>query len=418
MKVVQLNTSTAGGAGVAALRLNRALRAAGIESDLLVQEKTVQEPHVFGLDETFLGKKKSFARFLGERLAFLPYEKDKSVRFAFSPARVGTDISQHPLLKNADVIHLHWTQFGFLSLRSLQKIIALNKPIFWTLHDQWAFTGGCHYSRGCVNFQRHCGLCPFLKMPNENDLSARVFEQKRLLFACLKSTAITFLSPSAWLGNMAREAPLTQKFKIYTVPNPIETAVFSPINKQEARLKLNLPLDKKLVLFGSANTSDPRKGFAFLRDAINELAKKRPDLEVVLFGKTSANLDLQMPVHNLGMLSEAQIKYAYAAADVMVVPSLEDNFPNTITESMACGTPVVGFETGGIPEQISHLKDGYVAHLQNVDDLRTGIDWVLGNEEYELICRHGIDKIHALMRNEVVANTMIALYRTATASQV
>lgn len=418
MKVVQINTSTAGGAGVAALRLNRALCAAGVASDLLVQEKTLQEPHVFGLNESYLGKKTALARFVGERLAFLPHEKNKSVRFAFSPARVGADISKHPLLQNADIIHLHWTQFGFLSLRSLQQIISLKKPIFWTLHDQWAFTGGCHYSGECVGYEQHCGFCPFLKHPSASDLSTRVFAQKQRLLADLGPAAITFVSPSKWLGKMAQHAQLTKKFQTIVVPNPIDTSVFAPINKHEARQKLGLPADKKLVLFGSANTSDPRKGFAYFKAAISALAQTLPNIEVVLFGKSSPNLGLTLPVHDLGMRTEAQIKYAYSAANVMVVPSLEDNFPNTITESMACGTPVVGFETGGIPEQITHLLDGYMAHLENIDSLKKGIEWVLENENYEQICSRGTQKIHAMMRNEIVAQTMIESYRTATASQV
>lgn len=147
---------------MAALRLNRAMnQRAGFESNLLVQEKLVNEPNVFGLDETYLQKKMAFARFVGERLAFLPYEKDKSVRFAFSPARFGADVSQHPLLQNADLIHLHWTQFGYLSLSSLKKIFDLQKPVFCTLHDQWTFTGGCHYSGGCERYEAACGQCNF-----------------------------------------------------------------------------------------------------------------------------------------------------------------------------------------------------------------------------------------------------------------
>ena len=403
---------------MAALRLNRAMnQRAGFESNLLVQEKLVNEPNVFGLDETYLQKKMAFARFVGERLAFLPYEKDKSVRFAFSPARFGADVSQHPLLQNADLIHLHWTQFGYLSLSSLKKIFDLQKPVFCTLHDQWTFTGGCHYSGGCERYEAACGQCKFLKRPSEGDLSARIFEQKRRLFANLAPSALTLVSPSAWLGNMAQKAELTKKFGLHVVPNPIDTSVFVPIDKRAARQKLGLPTDKKLVLFGSANTTDPRKGFAYFEAAIAALGPEMADVEVVLFGKTGPILHLKTPVRTLGLLTEAQIMYAYAAADVMVVPSLEDNFPNTVAESMACGTPVVGFETGGVPEQIAHLQDGYVAQLKDTNDLKRGIEWVLTNPNYEQMRQRGVQKIGATMRNQVVAQTLGDCYLKATELQ-
>ncbi len=380
MKITLISTyHRNGGAGVAATRLHHALLKQGVDSTLLVVEATAPEPSVVPLVHNFLSEKAAFARFAGERLAFLPYERDKNIRFQFSPARVGADLSQHPAVQQADILHLHWITFGMLSVSGLQKLFALKKPIVWTMHDMWAFTGGCHYSRGCDHYQTHCHHCPYLRNPGEHDLSYRVFEEKLSAFA---NAPLTMVSPSAWLANLARSAALTKPFQTHLIPNPIDTDVFKPADKLALRQKLGLPTDAPLLLFGSANTADPRKGFAYFLEALNNLKTNQLDPEpaVLLFGKTAPETidTLPFPVHSLGVLTnDADIVAAYNAADALVVPSLEDNLPNTIVEALACGTPVIAFNMGGIPEMIRHQKTGYLAQTGSVQELADGLRWLL-----------------------------------------
>ncbi|PSL18413.1 glycosyltransferase family 4 protein [Dyadobacter jiangsuensis] len=374
--VLQLSTfHWEGGAGVAAARLHQALRNSGVDSHLMVSEISGSGPQTTAWADSAWKSKMAWGNFVMERLSFLPYEKDKSVRFAFSPAAIGVDIADHPLVRQASVIHLHWINFGFLSLKSLEKLFALGKPIVWTLHDMWAFTGGCHYNRGCERYLSHCCYCPYLRKPGEYDIAFAQFEKKCNLF---QGAPVTFVSPSRWLDNLVQNAALTNGMPSQAIPNCIDTELFKPGNRDEARKAFGLPKDKKLLLFAGANTQDPRKGFTYFQQAMHH-----PDLadaEVMVLGKGKADDFKDMPVktHFLGKISDtSQMVQAYNAADMLIVPSLEDNLPNTIMEAMACGTPVVGFDTGGIPEMIDHWKNGFVATAKSAASLSEGIQWIL-----------------------------------------
>ncbi len=370
MNVLLLNTLDTGGAGVATRRLLAALRRQGTEAHLLVQERNgpAQEglvPLAFAPGERRL----ALARFAAERGVWWLHERDASVRWAFSPAPLGANLAKHPLVRQADVLHLHWTNFGFLSLNGLEKLLHLGKPIVWTLHDQWAFTGGCHYSRGCERFKTHCRQCPFLHRPGDRDLAFRIFEKKRKIF---ENAPLTVVACSGWLAGEARRSALLGGFPIQPIPNPIDTSVWRPIDRATARQTLGLPLDKKLVIFGAGNLRDERKGFRFLTEAMRGVS----GAELVVFGKAdpAALAEVPVPVHHLGVISgENSLIAAYNAADVLAVPSLEDNLPNTIVEALACGTPVVAFATGGIPEMILPEKTGYLVPARDATALAEGL---------------------------------------------
>ncbi|WP_266368066.1 glycosyltransferase family 4 protein [Tellurirhabdus rosea] len=412
MNILQISTYHAtGGAGIAARRLNEALNRAGEASRLLVPQTDFDEPQVTGLAESVFGKKLALARFALDRLTFLPYERDKRDRFQFSPARIGTDISRHPLVRGADVLHLHWTQFGFLSIAGLKKLFGLGKPVVWTLHDMWAFTGGCHYSRGCDHYRTHCRQCPFLRHPGERDLSYRIFEEKTKLFA---DAPLTFVTPSQWLADLLRSSALAGHFPVQVLPNPIDTTRFRPAADPLAvRQTLGLPADKKLLLFGSLNTEDPRKGFRYVQAALAMLKKELSDTALVVFGKTNPDAlsRLALPVHNLGSIaSEEKMIRVYQATDALLMPSLEDNFPNTIIESLACGTPVVGFRTGGIPEQIQHRETGWLAEPQSAADLARGLRWVLDEADRPSMRQRAAAFVEQEIRYEVVSQQFRKLY--------
>ena len=407
--VLQLSTfHWEGGAGVAAARLHQALLNAGVDSHLMVSEISRPGPQTAAWADTAWKSRKARANFVMERLSFLPYEKDKSVRFAFSPAAIGADITDHPLVKQASIIHLHWINFGFLSLQSLEKLFALGKLVVWTLHDMWAFTGGCHYNRGCERYLSHCCYCPYLKKPGEYDIAFAQFEKKQRLY---ESAPVTFVSPSRWLDALVQKAALTNGKPSLAIPNCIDTDFFRPGNRDEARRAFGLPADKKLLLFAGANTQDPRKGFTYFQEAMRH--SNLADSEVVVLGKGKEEDFRNMPVktHFLGKISDAsQMVQAYNAADMLVVPSLEDNLPNTIMEAMSCGTPVVGFDTGGIPEMIGHLESGFITAPKSVSALPEGIQWLLKNNVDGSVSENARKKVLQDYSEAVVAAQYAQLY--------
>jgi glycosyltransferase involved in cell wall biosynthesis len=416
VKVTILSTfDTFGGASIAASRLHTALMQHGIDAKMLVQDKKGKEDNVFSIANNWFTQKWALARFAADRYQFALYEKSKAVRFVFSQAQIGTDISHEPLVYQSDILHLHWINFGFLSLLSIQQLARLNKPFVWTLHDMWAFTGGCHYSGVCHNYQQACGNCTlFLKNPADTDLSRKVWEQKAQLFPQMNLTVVTC---SEWLARKARTSSLLKNVRVLSIPNPINTQLFCPIPKHEAKQRLSLLPNKQYILFAAMKISDARKGFAYFEKAIQQIIEHNPawknTVELLVFGQANAEDFEHLPcgVRVLGRLTSLQvIAEAYSAASVFVIPSLEENLPNTIMEAMACGTPVVGFDTGGIPEMIEHRSTGYLANYQSESDLATGIEWVLNNTQYEELCKNARKKIEQEYAQEVIAARYEALY--------
>jgi glycosyltransferase involved in cell wall biosynthesis len=354
-----------GGAGIAAGRLKVALEKEGHRVDYIVREKASTSNTI-----KFGNGLISWIKFIAERLFFLRFEKDKSIRFLFNPGVFGSDISRHPLIQQADIVHLHWVNFGFLSVSDIAQLTKLNKPIFWTLHDMWAFTGGCHHSGECEHFQKSCGNCKFLKNPNPNDLSHCMWEAKKTGFA-LKNLHI--ITCSDWLCNRAKQSSILGGHSIQTIPNAIDTEFFSPTANS-----LGLDPKKKYVLFVAMRVNAPAKGFHLLKEALQFLDPSTTELLIVGGQLTE---DLPLKAHNLGQITDpAKMRDIYAAADVFVTPSLEENLPNTIMEAMACGTACVGFEVGGIPEMIEHEVTGYVAQAFEPTDLAKGIKWCLASK--------------------------------------
>jgi glycosyltransferase involved in cell wall biosynthesis len=398
MDVLLLTTYPHGGAGVACRRLQAALQHSNIAAHTMFRSD-------------FTGRWPFFA----ERISFLPWEKDASVRWAFSPANFGVDISRHPKVQQADIIHLHWWNQGFLTPEHIAQLTRLGKPIVWTLHDMWAFTGGCHYDRGCERYLQQCGQCPYLRWPSDRDLSAKVWQRKSRYF----SPNIQIVTCSNWLGERTRASGLMRDFSVTTIPNPIDTEQFKPASL-DARLafrqRLGVPGHTPLLLFAAMNIADPRKGFQHLESALMLLKVQRPELEfqVVAIGKhePEALKKIPYPIHALGQIADpARMVEAYSCSDLFVTPALEENLPNTIMESMACGTPVVGFATGGIPEMIDHAVNGYVAPLRDELKLAESIAFLLSDRkqlvEMQVAAR---DKVLKTYSEGVVAGQFIALY--------
>ena len=412
MRVTLINTTdTVGGASIACRRLLTALHNNGTQATMLVKEQYSDNPLI---QHVGWQNKLREAHHAIEKLGFLPYERDKSVRFSFSTAILGLNIAQHEAVKSADILHLHWVNKGFLSLHSLEQLAKTGKPIFWTLHDMWTFTGGCHYANECRNYQNQCGQCTaFLKQPAENDLSHQIWLKKRKIFAKMNLHIVTC---SEWLGAAARSASLLRDILVTAIPNPIDTNKYTPATNKTPRTD-----GKKTILFQAMNVNDERKGFKYLLEALVILRQKHPNIasqvRLLVFGKskpeTFAGIDI--PVETLGLLhSEEAIIAAYQQADVFVIPSLEENLPNTIMESLACGVPVVAFGSGGIPEMVKTGYNGYLANTKNAADLADGIAFTLDNpHRQQELARHARQKALDEYAEKVVAARYQKLYTDA-----
>ncbi|WP_414514348.1 glycosyltransferase family 4 protein [Nostoc sp. PCC 9305] len=379
MKILHISTyDINGGAARAAYRLHTGLQDIGLQSQMLVQEKysndkTVIAPKI----RLFQGIAK--AKLTVESLPLKLYRQKKNTPFftQWLPDRVIPKVAQI----NPDIINLHWISGGFMQIETFAK---LKRPLVWTLHDMWGFTGGCHVTGECDRYKASCGACPQLNSGSEWDLSRWVWQRK---VKAWKNLNLTLVSPSSWLAECARSSSLFQNLRIEVIPHGLDTQKYRPINQHFAREALNLPRDKKLILFGAIEaTSDRNKGFHLLQPALQELSKSgwKNDLEVVIFGASQPENppDLGFKTHYLGHLHDAiSLATVYSAADVMLVPSLQESFGQTASESFACGTPVVAFNSTGLKDIVDHQQNGYLAKPYEVEDFAKGITWVLENEQ-------------------------------------
>lgn len=418
MKSIILNTSDCtGGAAVAAGRLMKALQKCGVDCRMLVRDKRMANPNVLSLNHTFISRKINFVRFTWERLViFLSNKLSRENLFQISIANTGADISQSLWIQEADIIHLHWINQGFLSLQDIKKLIQTGKPIVWTMHDLWSATGICHYPNKCTRYHTACYKCPLQAKHSLIDLAKLVYRKKQEI----DFSKITFVGCSEWIVLEAKKSKLLQNARFTSIPNPIDISVFQPVDKKTARKRFGLPMDKQLILFAAAKLSDGRKGATYLVEACNILQKTHTNrIELVLMGNSVGELTDTIPfkVNSLGYLSDIEsIVLAYASADMFIIPSLEDNLPNTIMESMACGTPCVGFKTGGIPEMIDHKVNGYVAKYKDAEDLAIGIEWVLENKDTLNLSEACVKKVEVNYAETIVASKYIELYNTLESS--
>lgn len=413
MKILLVNSSDInGGAARAAYRLHQALLTEGIESRMLVQSK-------FSDSYTILRPESKIQRGLAK---YRPLLDSIPVRFyknrsqtLFSPSWLPfSGMVKRINTINPDIVHLHWITHGMLRIEDIAKIKA---PIVWSLHDNWAFTGGCHIMWECSRYKNSCGVCPRLGSTQENDLSRKTFKRKQKSFAKLSN--LTIVGLSRWLANCAKDSYLFRKNSVINLPNPIDTTIFSPVEQSVARRLLHLPQNKKLVLFGALYAlSDINKGYSKLCTALANL--ERNDIELVVFGSSQPKIPqkFKQKVHYLGHLhDDISLRILYSAADVMVVPSKQEAFGQTASESMACGTPVVAFGSTGLLDIIDHQINGYLAQPFNAADLAKGIEWILNSSNYEALSRNARNLVVHKFDSEVVANKYIELYQNILEQQ-
>lgn len=418
MKVVTLNSKDSfGGAARVALRLHNEICEQGIDNLLLVNNKRSTFDTVKLAREYHDPQNRLMAKINHIKLKL--QEKRRVNLWYRYPNRVDKaylDI-EISLLKNAltkidfDLIHMHWVGESFVNFTELRNI---NKPIIWTMHDCFSFTGICTYFEDCDKYKTQCGACPQLRSEEENDFSRETFNKKKKRYASLD---FHIVSPSRWLASAARESALLGKYPITVIPNGIDTTVFVPFDKTEARNKLGLAPNKKIILFGGISAmKDSRKGGDLLVESLELLTSMygKDEVQLLVFGAEAKNQEpLEFPVEYLGYIeSEEGLKIAYSAADVTVVPSRYENLPTTIMESLSCATPVVAFHIGGNSDMIDHKENGYLAKPYDTEDLANGIHYCMENNKDEYLSKKARQKVLDNFKIEDIANRYIELYKS------
>ena len=415
MRILLVNTSEKkGGAAVACRRLMTALKDEDVEVCMLVRDRQTDDTSVVPLPKSWRHR----WHFLRERLTiwFHNLFEWKNL-FAVDIASKGWDITRMDEFMQADIIHLHWINQGMISLKVLNKILDSGKPVVWTMHDMWPLTGICHHARNCDGYYKACGQCPYLRIKYlRNDLSHQVFNKKSDIY---NRHSITFIGCSEWICQETGKSALAKEQKIIHIPNAIDMQIFHKEDKMFARKLMGLPQDMKLILFGSAKITDKRKGIDYFVSACHHVLQMAPELKdqigVVVFGKHSEELNHLIPftVYPMNYIKEDnRLVELYNAVDVFVTPSLEENLPNIIMEAMACGTPCVGFQIGGIPEMIEHRHNGYVARYKDAEDLASGILWTLQENSSCRLSEEAMKYVQEHYDQANIARLHIDLYKS------
>jgi len=431
MNILLLNTNnTAGGATKSCYRLHQAYLKKGLSSQLLINDTPpahLENTSYFydwykeQIESRSLGKKivdkvkgvlrteDSYARHLQE----ITYQKqileNRPPGYeVFTFYNSVFDITQHPLYKWADVVHLHWVTNHFFDFKLFRKI---RKPIVWTLHDMNPITGGCHYSSGCLKYQSDCAHCPQLQGTINDNYSKKNLQNHVEALSNYTAPRLTIVSPSQWLMEQSLSSLVFRNFPHYLIPYGINESVFRIKNRHKIREQLGIGLDKVVILFAAYYVASKRKGFDYLLSALTNL----PEKENIVLLSVGANNDLVqglgMQLVQVGMVhDEEKMADMYNAADVFVIPSLDDNLPNTVLESLMCGTPVIGFPTGGIPDMVNNGLNGFVTEEISVEALIRSLQQQL---QQPLIWPR--EKIAAeaekLYKDEVQVNAYLELYR-------
>lgn len=406
MKVSLLSHSDfAGGAERAAYRLHHALRSNGIDSMMYVNSASADDWTVEGPSS----KWRKGSNMLREQLGIV---LSKALRTS-NPIRHSLAILPSDWLhkinsSDAELLHMHWVNKEMLSIAEIGK---LHKPLVWTLHDMWAFCGAEHLTE---EFRWREGYSRENRPSYECGLDINRWTWNRKVKNWNRS--MTIVTPSRWLADCARNSILMQDWPVFVVPNAIDTSIWKPIDQLLARELMHLPPDIPLLLFGAmGGTKYPHKGFDLLQAALMHLRGMMTGMELVIFGQNTPKSppDLGFPVHFTGHLQdEVSLRLLYSAVDLMLIPSRQDNLPNTGVEAHSCGIPVVAFDACGLPDIVEHQKTGYLAKSFDSEDLARGIQWVLeSSDRYAALCNAARSRAEQNWSYGVVVEQYLSVYK-------
>jgi glycosyltransferase involved in cell wall biosynthesis len=313
-----------------------------------------------------------FARSLTEAL---------SLQYLFLPSSWA--LLRHPWFRTADVVQLYNTHGGYFS-HSVIGVASRRKPFVWRLSDMWPLTGHCCYSYECDRWKTGCGTCPLLsdEPALRKDRTALLWRAKQRIYA---GANVTLVAPSRWIAGIAAQSPLVKHWPVEVIPNGLNLTVFRPVRKAAAREVLGLPQDEAVILFSSVETKAYRKGGTFVAEAVHALkGKTRTPFRLLVVGNRASEWEraLDVPVTTINAVKDDHLLATlYSAADVFLHPALADNLPNGVLESLACGTPVVAFDVGGVGEAVRPMETGYLARDKDAQDLAAGLQRLLDDDD-------------------------------------
>jgi glycosyltransferase involved in cell wall biosynthesis len=383
LKITHFSTwDVTGGAARASYRLHQSLLSLGHDSRMVVLNKNSRDDTVAQFvpsgEWSVRFKRGLRRRYLARAAARLASLPAGSTIFTDDRTQYGAEPST--LAAGRDVINLHWVA-GFIDCAHFFSSLPANLPAVWTLHDMNAFTGGCHYSFDCDQFMSQCGKCPQLASSRVNDLSRQIWNRKRSPYESLSPRRLHFVTPSRWLERELRRSGLLGQADATVIPYSLDTQKFQPRDRILARRRFGVPDHAKVVLFVADWAGEKRKGLALLLDALRGLAHI-PDLCLVAIGRQIGNFQPHCRYIPIDFIhDEENLSHLYSAADVFVIPSLQDNLPNTAIEAQSCGVPTVCFAAGGLPEIVLNAKTGFVAPTGDIAGLRDAIAALLNDPE-------------------------------------
>lgn len=380
-RISVLHISTAdnlGGSGRSAFKIHKGLRDAGLDSKMLVSRQITSDPGVDRISKTWLKAADLVTGFITNKVG---------LQYVFYPSTYA--LLSHPWFKGADIIQIYNTHGDYFS-HSFLPFISRHKKVVWRLSDMWPVTGHCAYSGDCDRWMIGCGKCPQLDVyPSLPwDFTSLLWRWKKFIYS---KSNVHIVAPSSWIRNIAENSPLLKTFSKSTIINGVDTMVFKPLPQEWSRTILNIPQKIKTILYSAHVIQDnPRKGGDLFIQAVNKLnAQGENNLMVLIVGEGAEKWghELKCPVWRHGLINEDELlSLVYNSADVMVNPAVVENLPNSIIEAMACGTPSVAFDTGGIKEVLTHMNTGYLAKYLDIEDLAYGIQTVLNNN----VLRHSM----------------------------
>lgn len=394
MNILHINTRYIGGGGAASI--------ANLLHNEINKEEEITSKFLYGRGEA------NDSNAIKISLEFESYISAGSTRVFGESLNRRLSTKAKQAIDNADIIHIHNLHGYYLNYESLiNYLIEKDKKVIWTLHDTWAFTGRCAFTFGCDKWTSGCGSCKNLSIypTTKRDLSDKLWIKKKKLFTRLNREKTIFVTPSKWLKGLVKQSFL-KEYKVQVINNGVEKSDFINVDKDVLRKTLNLPTEKKLVLFVAANPNDERKGIKYILDMIDQFSE---DVVFVSMGK-EINIKSDKLIQVGYKSCRDDIYKIYRSSDVFVIPSLDDNFPTTVLEAFANAIPVVGFDSGGINEQILNEQDGYLVKKDDIKDFKDKIDKCIINNINGNLSANCINKFNELYSIDIFKNKYLDLY--------
>ena len=421
MHVILINTwDVFGGAARAAHRLYTGLRQAGVHASYLVSDKRSNDRHILELERE---RCKLDALEGAVQRNYINGNRSRLSNTYFSFTLNGAPVAESLVVKAADVINLHWVE-KFISNKSLVQLAELGKPVVWTLHDQRPFTGGCHYTSGCTGFIDGCHDCKQLVF-DPHHLPEKVLADRQKILAAMDLTIVT---PSNWLAKEAHKSRLLRDKPIRVIANSVDTDLFFPVPKGTAKSMLGISQDVVTLMFGAQHNREKRKGFDELMESL-QICLQHPSFQkaceagrfqIISIGDKGSDIS-QLPIksNNFGYIEDDhKLAILYSATDLFIIPSLEDNLPNSLLEAMACGTPVAAFDTGGIPDLLKQGVNGLLAEKGNTAELANAmLMLVFDSDKRARLGRNSRMLIEAAFQQESQASKYLALFEELLAGR-